>query len=79
MMNRFLLLILSFFTTTFVVSQKLEWERIPAYKLARPNWDEYKWERRQFDSSLVNVLTKSKRLPAIKGFNFMNPYKTINK
>ncbi|MBL55960.1 MAG: hypothetical protein CMP61_02115 [Flavobacteriales bacterium] len=77
-MIRLFLLFLGFFITSVVVSQKLEWEGIPAYKLARPNWDEYKWERRQFDSSLVNVLTKSKRLPAIKGFDFMNPYKCIH-
>ena len=77
-MLRLFLLFLGLFITSVVISQKLEWELIPAHKLTRPNREGYKWERRQFDSSLVNVLTKSKGLPAIKGFNFMNPYKSIH-
>ena len=70
-MIRFLFFNLGFFITTFVVSQKLEWKRIPAYRLARPNWG-------QFDSSLKNILTKSKNFPSFKGFNFINPYKSLS-
>jgi len=45
--------------------------------LARPNWKEYKWERRQVDYSLVNVLIKSKGLPTTKGFNLIYSYQLI--
>lgn len=76
-MIRFLLFLVGFFLTSIAVSQKLEWEKIPAYKLVSPNSGGYKSERRQFDSSLINVLTKSKKLPYFKGFNFKNPYQYL--
>ena len=77
-MIRFYLLLLGFFISFIALSQKLEWEQIPAYKLVSPNSEEYKIEKRKFDSSLVNVLTKSKKLPTFKGFNFMNPYQDLH-
>lgn len=76
-MIRSLLLFFCFFITSIAVTQKLEWERIPAYQLARPNWEEFKLDRRQYDSSLVNVLKESKKLPNFKGFNLMNPFQEL--